>query len=230
MKQISKKAGLLLFANFLYAGPPMMTDDPFTPEVGELEVNFASEIENSEDLSLVIPIVDINYGIYPHTQLTIETAYASADNNYKSDGVEVAVKYNFYRSDTLNIALYPKYLFYPITTPFDEGKSYEIQLPISLKLSDTVEWVTSLSYLYPQNEANHYEVGSYLAYEHNKQSYFLETYFEEHPQDNNVATFFNIGYFYQYQENLGIMGSIGYETISLKKEAEVAYLGIQVIF
>jgi hypothetical protein len=230
MKQILNRAGLVLFTSFIYAGPPMMSDDPFTPKVGELEVNFASEMENGTDLTLVMPIVDINYGIYPHTQLTIETAYASSNGHNNSNGVEVAIKYNFYRSDTLNIAIYPKYLFYPISTPFDEGKSYELQIPISLKLNDHIEWVTSLSYLYPQNEANHYEIGSYLAYEHKKQTYFLETYIEEHPQDNHMATFFNLGYFYQYQENLGIMGSIGYETISLKKEAEVAYIALQVIF
>jgi len=230
MRVVFKKIGLVFFSGFLYAGPPMMTDDPFAPDVGQFEINFASEVENSDDLTVVAPIVDINYGIFPNTQLTIETAYASSDNKYKSDGLEVAIKYNFYRSERLNIALYPKYLFYPIDTPFDEGESYELQIPISLKLSDNVEWVTSFSYLYPQKEEKHYEVGTYLAYENNNHTYYLETYLEENPTDNNLATFFNVGYFYQYKENLGFMASIGAEMVASKQEADVGYLGLQVIF
>ena len=230
MKVVLKKTGLLLFSGFLYAGPPMMTDDPFAPDVGQFEINFASEVENSDDLTVVAPIVDINYGIFPNTQLTVETAYASSDNKYKSDGLQVAIKYNFYRSDTLNIALYPKYLFYPISTPFNEGESYELQIPISLKLSDNLEWVTSLSYLYPQKEKNHYEVGTYLAYGKNNHTYYFETFVEEIPINNSMITFFNVGYFYQYKDNLGFMGSIGSEMVDSKKEADVAYLGFQVIF
>jgi len=222
--------GLLLFTDLLYAGPPMMTDDPFTPDVDEVEINFASEIENSDELTVVAPIVDINYGIYPNIQLTVETAYASLDNQYKSDGLEVAIKYNFYRGEFLNIAIYTKYLFYPVDTPFNEGESYELQLPISLQLSENLEWVTSLSYLYPQKGLNHYEIGTYLAYEHNKHSYFMETYLEENSEDNTVTTFLNIGYFYQYKDNLGFMGSIGFERVDSTKQADVAYLGLQLIF
>jgi len=230
MKIVLKKIGVLLFSGFLYAGPPMMTDDPFAPDVGKFEINFASEVENSDDLTVVVPIVDINYGIFPNTQLTIETAYVSSDNKYKSDGLKVAIKYNFYRSDTLNIALYPKYLFYPISTPFNEGESYELQIPIDLKLSDNLKWVTSLSYLYPQKAKNHYEVGTYLAYEKNNHTYYLETFVEEMPINSSMATIFNVGYFYQYKDNLGFMGSIGSEMVDYKKEADVAYLGFQVIF
>jgi len=230
MNVVFKKIGFLLFFGFLYAGPPMMTDDPFSPNLGQFEINFASELENSDEVSVVIPIIDINYGIFPNTQFTAETAYASSDNQYKSDGLEVAIKYNFYRSGRLNIALYPKYLFYPINTPFNEGESYELQIPISFKLSKNLEWVSSFSYLYPQKAENHYEVGTYLAYENNNHSYYIETYLEENPIDNTMVTFFNIGYFYQYKENLGFMGSIGSEMVDSKKEADVAYLGLQVVF
>jgi len=148
MKAIPKKTWLLLSSSFLYAGPPMMTDDPFTPEINEMEINFASELENSDYLTIIAPIVDINYGIYPNIQLTIETAYGSLDNEYKSDGVEVAIKYNFYRSDFFNIAIYPKYHFYPIATPFNEGESYELQIPISLQLNEQLEWVRAVYLIY----------------------------------------------------------------------------------
>ena len=77
---------------------------------------------------------------------------------------------------------------------------------------------------------NHYEVGTYLGYEYNKHSYFVETYLEEHPEENSIATFFNVGYFYQYRDTLGFMGSIGSEMVDSKKQADVAYMGLQVIF
>jgi hypothetical protein len=225
-----KKIGLLLLTNFLYAGPPMMTDDPFTPDVNELEINFASEFEKNDELSVVVPIVDMNYGVYPNVQFTLETAYASSDSQYKSDGVEVAVKYNFYHNDYFNIAIYPQYHFYPIETPFDEGETYSLLLPMSLQLSKNLEWVSSLSYVHPLNEKVHYEFGTYLAYTQEKHSYFWEIYLEEKVEENDLATFFNVGYFYQYRDNLGVMGSIGYETVGSKKEANVAYVGLQVIF
>ena len=104
MKFRLKIVGLFLFSSFLYAGPPMMTDDPFTPYLDEVEINFASEAERNDDLTGLVPIIDINYGIYPNIQLTVETAYALSDSKYKSDGLEVAIKYNFCRSDVLNIA------------------------------------------------------------------------------------------------------------------------------
>ena len=230
MKSILQKVALLLVTNLLYAGPPMMTDDPFSPALNKFEINLASELENSDELSVLVPIIDINYGIIPNTQLTIQTAYNSSDNKYKSDALEVAIKYNFYRSDILNIALYPKYIFYPIDTPFDEGESYELQIPISIKVNDNIEWVTSISYLYPQKERNHYEIGTYLAYGKNNHTYYFETFLEENPTDNNIATFLNVGYFYQYKENLGFMGSIGSKLLDSKKEADVAYLGLQIIF
>jgi hypothetical protein len=230
MKNLLKYLGLLLYINFLYAGPPMMSDDPFTPEVNELEINFASEVENGEDLTIVAPIIDINYGIYPHLQLTLERAYAFSNSHYNSNGLEVALKYHFYRGDILNIALYPKYLFYPINTPFDDGESYEFQIPISVQLSNNLEWVSSFSYLYPQKEKSHYEIGSYLAYTQKQATYYIETYIEENPTQRSIATTLNMGYFYQYRENIGFMGSIGYESINAKKEAILSYLGLQIIF
>jgi len=222
--------GIVLLGSILHSGPPMMSDDPFTPDLHTFEINFASEIEKGDDLKVVAPIIDVNYGIYPHTQLTLESGYASSRHHYRSDGLEVAVKYHFYRGEILNVALYPKYLFYPINTPFDEGSSYEFQIPISLQFSENLEWVTSLSYFYPQQESTHYEVGSYLAYQQKNHTYFLETYLEENPTDNSLGTFFNLGYLYEYQENLAIMGSLGSESVDSKKEANLAYIGVQLIF
>ena len=230
MKKIFKKVGVFLLTPLLYAGPPMMTDDPFTPDVNQLEINFASEFEKSDDLSVVVPIIDMNYGIYPNVQLTLETAYASADSQYKSDGVEVAVKYNFYHNDYFNIAIYPQYHFYPISTPFDEGETFSFLLPMSWQISERLEWVSSFSYVHPLKEKEHYEFGTYFAYTKENHSYFLETYFEERAETNDVATFFNVGYFYQYRDNLGLMGSIGYETIDSRKQTNLAYVGLQVIF
>ena len=230
MKRVLRNMGCLLCSGFLYAGPPMMTDDPFVPEVNEVEMNLAMELEKGADLHVVAPIIDLNYGIYPNVQFTVETAYASSDKQYQSDGVEMAIKYHFYRSERINIALYPKYFFYPIETVFNEGESYEFQIPISLQLSDSLEWVTSLSYLFPQKEENRYEIGMYLAYEKSKHTYYLESYLEENPKDKNIATFFNVGYFYQYQDNLGLMASFGIEEVESSKQADVAYLGLQFIF
>jgi len=69
-----------------------------------------------------------------------------------------------------------------------------------------------------------------LAYNNKKHTYFFETYLEEKPEDNSMTSFFNLGYFYKYKDSLGLMGSIGYEIVDSKKEATVAYVGVQVVF
>jgi hypothetical protein len=231
MKNRLSKIATLLLTSPLYAGPPMITDDPFTPKLNEFEVNFASELEKSDGVSMVAPIVDINYGLFSNVQLTLETGYALADGRYKSDGVELALKYNFYQSDDFSIALYPQYLFYPIKTPFDEGESYALLVPMSFQLSEDFEWVSTFSYVYSiLEESGHYEVGSYLSYTHEQSSYFLEGYFEEKPDEARWSQLVNVGYFYQYRDDLGFMFSVGEEINPLAKQTMLSYVGVQVVF
>ena len=68
-------AWILLSATALFAqgGPPLITDDPGTPENGHWENNFALTLDNTPaSQSYETPIADINYGLGGHEQLKIE--------------------------------------------------------------------------------------------------------------------------------------------------------------
>ena len=171
-----KFIGLLFFSSILHAGPPMATDDPFTPDVGQFEINFASELIKGAETEFVTPIIDFNYGAYPNVQFTFETAYASLANEYDSTGLELALKYHFYESEALNIALYPQYLFYPISTSLDEGEEFTLIVPISLQLSANTEWILSPAYVKSKGKASHLELGTYVKYNQDIHNYFFEFY------------------------------------------------------
>jgi len=224
MKQIVKHLTVFLLTSILHAGPPMMTDDPFTPDIHRFEVNVGFELEKSNQWKVVVPIIDVNYGISSNLQFTVERASILMDNKYNSDGVEIALKYHFYENDFFNIAIYPKYHFYLTDTSYNEGETYSLLLPMSLNLTNNLDLTTSVSYINSKKEGSAFEIGSYLSYRIKNQTYFFETYLEE---ESNVL---NLGYFYQYKENMGLMFSIGQERDSLQEQTNLSYVGLQVTF
>ena len=221
---------IILFIPFLlYAGPPMLTDDPDVPNCGEFEINLASELERRETNTLTIPIVDFNYGIFPKVQFTIESSYIWEKSQHDFGATEVALKYNFYSNDIVSLALYPHYIFYANDSLFKESNSWEIMLPISFKLSEKLSLVSSLSYIKPTKEQSHIEFGSYLEYENNRDSYYVEDYWEEEPQTKD-RLLINLGYLHEFNDGLAFIGSVGYEVQSSQKRATLGYLGLQVSF
>ena len=96
-------------------GPPMITDDPGTPDRGgwEINVSFDSEIHGGER-ELEAPLLDINYGFNNRTQLKIESPYLLAKNegeryNGRQGDVSLGVKYRFFDEDKyfLSFSMYP---------------------------------------------------------------------------------------------------------------------------
>jgi hypothetical protein len=65
-------------------GPPLVTDDPDTPENGNWEIN-ATVIaaQNHQRWDLAAPDLDINYGLGEYVQLKFDANWASA---FASDG------------------------------------------------------------------------------------------------------------------------------------------------
>jgi len=60
---------------FGQGGPPMITDDPGTPGDGKWEINLAIDFEHrSDETSIDLPEIDLNYGVGEHIQLTLQTA------------------------------------------------------------------------------------------------------------------------------------------------------------
>ena len=94
-----------MFASWLsapaFAGPPFQTDDPEPVEYKHGEFYIASQFRHDKDGdSAALPQVEINYGIFPNTQihLIVPLAYdnpAGEQSHYGLGDIEVGVKFRF---------------------------------------------------------------------------------------------------------------------------------------
>ena len=67
-------------ASSVFAGPPLLTNDPDTPGDGKFEINVAFTAERaSRDWSLESPLIDVNYGFGDRIQLTLELPWLIGD-------------------------------------------------------------------------------------------------------------------------------------------------------
>lgn len=234
MEKTVKRVIPFLLSTSLFAGPPMHSNDPFVPSLHEFEVNIAVEGEHREHRLFRAPIIDLNYGIAESVQLTLETAYAHTDkeayNQSDFDSFEVAVKWLFYEDDFFAIALYPKYESYPAESIFNEGKAYELTIPLNLTLSESLDLVIDFTYVHPLENEEHTEFGTYLKYKDEKQTYFTELFMEEAEHQEHFFALVGIGYMYQFHKSVAFMISFSKEITSSKIRANRGYSGLQFLF
>ena len=97
----------------------MITDDPGTPGNGKWEINLAIAFEHrSNETSLDLPAIDLNYGLGEHIQLTLQTAPVLLQRDDHGPigglgGTEAALKWRFLDEDTSGFALsmFPRVIF-----------------------------------------------------------------------------------------------------------------------
>lgn len=107
---------LLAWPRALHAqgGPPLLTDDPFTPRAWHWEINTALESEPGPDgHESEMPAFDLNYGFGPRIQLKVEVPYrwvSAGGNDHEGWGNPLAgVKVRF--ADTFHgwaLSTYPQ--------------------------------------------------------------------------------------------------------------------------
>lgn len=85
----------------VFAGPPLVTDDPETPGRGGWEVNLSHNTEKTRDgLSMDSPLIDLNYGFRANDQFKVEFAVLSVDpederNHWGLSDLLIGYKYRF---------------------------------------------------------------------------------------------------------------------------------------
>jgi hypothetical protein len=100
-------------------GPPMITDDPGTPGPGKWEDNIAIVLEQrSDETSLDLPEIDLNYGVGEHIQLTLQTAPVLLKRTEHGPigglgGTETAVKWRFLDEEQsgFDVSMFPRVIF-----------------------------------------------------------------------------------------------------------------------
>ncbi len=97
----------------------MITDDPGTPGPGKWEINLATAFEHrSDETSLDLPEIDLNYGVGEHIQLTLQTAPVLLKRDDHGPigglgGTETAVKWRFLDEDNsgFDVSMFPRVIF-----------------------------------------------------------------------------------------------------------------------
>ena len=100
-------------------GPPMLTDDPGTPDVGHWEINIAyGDERTASETTLDLPRVDINYGLGKRVQVKYETAWLAvrgpeADWQGGFDNSIIGLKWRFLDrgKDAVRASLHPQLEF-----------------------------------------------------------------------------------------------------------------------
>ena len=214
----------------LFAGPPMKSSDPFVPSIGQYEINLSIEFEKKNSTLVRAPIIDFNYGIIENVQFTLESSYIISDSQKGFDSLEVAFKWPFYRGEIVTIGLNPKYISYPVDSIFNEGKVYELTIPMNFSLAQNIDLIADVTYVYPLDGVKHLEYGTYLKFSQNKHTYFSEVFFEDSPHTNELFTLVDLGYMYQFHKNIAFMISLGKEIIAEDKKAVIGYSGLQFVY
>jgi len=225
-----KKNILSLLCTSLFAGPPMHSNDPFVPSLGEFEINIAWSGESRDETLQRAPIVDLNYGIIENVQVTLESAYVHTDTADDIDSFELALKWNFYTGSVFAIALYPQYVSYPIESIFGHGEDYELSIPVSIAINEKIDLVVDTTYVIPFEGENHFEFGSYLKYSMQKHTYFAEIFLEEEGNSLEFFTLGSLGYMYQFHEHIAFMISYGVELTTKSTKVTSGYTGLQFVF
>ena len=97
----------------------MITDDPGTPGDRKWEINLAIGLEyRSEETSLDLPAIDLNYGVGQNIQLTLQTAPVLLKREEHGPigglgGTEAAVKWRFLdeEKNSVDLSMFPRIIF-----------------------------------------------------------------------------------------------------------------------
>ena len=213
----------------LWAGPPMRTNGPFVPNLGQHEINFALFTQESANASSSAHIIDFNYGIFPNTQLTLETAYINSSSGDDMDGLEASLKWNFLKGNFFSVAIQPRYLFYPVSTRFQSQPRYQVNIPMNFALTQKINIIFETRFAYQTSQGNYKEVGTYLNYILNQYQFFLEAYYTDPQSNTDYSLILKTGTLYQFHKNLALMLSWGKE-VHLSQEQTEVYSGLQWVF
>ncbi len=102
------------------AGPPLITDDPGTPEKGHWEINTAfTYSETAHDRVVATPLMDMNYGVLDHLQFKMEVPWESTisrDDHSSRGGLGdplIGFKYRFLdeEKNKVSMSFYPQVEF-----------------------------------------------------------------------------------------------------------------------
>jgi hypothetical protein len=223
-------------------GPPLVTDDPGTPEDGHWEINLASIYARSHDRrDLALPDADINYGLGGHIQLKLDVPWAwsrDGDEPWKSGlgATQVGVKWRFLDEEQsgVDMSTYPQFTWNPRSSSANRGitsRDKEFFLPVEVsKEIGGVGLDAELGRNFIQNQPDEWELGGIVAPRCTER---IECLLEVHETWGSGVhqTLVNLGARLKLGERTTLLGAVGREfgTSSDDQRHLLVYLGIQLL-
>ena len=125
-------------------GPPLITDDPYTPGDGNWEVNVAVTFEQRKDERVLeAPLLDVNYGLGERLQLKVEAPWVTRTDRLDDEtdtgpgNGTVGVKWRFLdeRDAGVSVSVYPQLEFNYLGSSVDTGLAspgLQLLLPVQV--------------------------------------------------------------------------------------------------
>jgi hypothetical protein len=230
--------GVVALLSPMHAGPPLLTDDPFTPGPGKWEINLSSTAERNEHAWLIsAPILDLNYGWGERVQLKFKAPYLfsedTASDTSSWGNVEVGIKWRFYESENESwfASTYPQMAF-PLTSASarrgltEEG--YALSLPFQVAWRSAAWTIyTELGWKWIESGPDVWFLGCAAEYELAKGVILLgEIRAEMESSASDAVCMLNIGTKTALFTNASLLASAGCG-LSDSSPDFLAYLGIQ---
>jgi len=229
-----------------HAGPPILTDDPDTPEKGHWEINIATTAEKrSGDWSLETPLLDLNYGLFDNVQLKFEMPYLieSEEGGSFHSGLgdaEFGVKWRFLDQEKSGISMstYPQFAFNTASHSVhlglvDDGWEFILPVEFQREICDGTTVFGELGYVWTEYEGNGLMWGLAIEQEISEPfSVLAEIHGESSDHFNDTEVIANLGFHWQATEHAALIGAIGR---GLNEGGEpqakfLSYLGVQLTF
>jgi len=231
---------LTIFINILNAqsgGPPMVTDDPGTPQKGHWEINFSlnSDLKKQEK-GFEIPLLDINYGYNERIQLKVEFPYLltkEVPGEYKGrfGDLTLGCKYRFLDEEKVGIAvsIYPQITYSTVTKAAEE-----FLFPIQVEKSfGKVVLGLDIRYALVNGRKDYIQNGILLGYGFSDRLVVMMefVYWGNARKFDDVEGVFNIGLKYQMSEAFTFMTSMGTGLLSSNDDLKttfISFVGFQI--
>jgi hypothetical protein len=216
-------------------GPPMLTDDPETPDARHFEINTSinSDITNLRQFS--VPLLDINYGANERTQLKLQIANTiTAEPNRKNpDSIGfplIGVKYRFLdeAKDSISVSTYPQILV--------AGNESQFILPVELQKSIGRFTIgEEIGYFFIESKSQNLLNGNLLGFNVSKKAEVLIEFYFDYNFTPSAHTdgYINYGFRYTFNKTYTLLASCGTQVIaplSEQKQYFFSLLGLQTLF
>ncbi|MGC4017545.1 MAG: transporter [Luteolibacter sp.] len=237
---------LPVLSSIVYAGPPLLTDDPDTPEQGHWEINIAATAEKrSGEWSLETPLLDFNYGLLDNVQLKFEIPYLieSEEGGSSHSGAgdaEFGVKWRFLDQDKCGISMstYPQFAFNTASHSVhlglvDDGWEFILPVEVQREICDGTTIFGEFGYVWTESEGNGLMWGLAVEQEIAEPfSLLAEIHGESADNFNDTEIIANLGFHWQATEHAALIGSVG-RGLNESSEPQakfLSYLGVQLTF